>query len=64
MDTAVQEGIVKCVNIIHDAPEFDIFYIEIVKDKTTKSHLWIWEELVVNTEDIIIKNCLWCGRVL
>lgn len=64
MDISVRNGTIKYVNLVDDKTDFDTYYIECVKNKDTKTHLWIWEEMVVNTEDILLKYCPFCSRGL
>jgi hypothetical protein len=64
MDNAVFSGTVREEPFIHDRPEHDMYIIEIVTRKRIKKKWIIFKEEIIDTKEIILKNCLYCGSVL
>lgn len=65
MEYAVREARwVKFTNVIDNGdPDYDTYYVEVVKEKVKKGK-WGISGTEVITEDLILKHCLFCGRVL
>lgn len=63
MDNAVLKGIVHYANVVHGEPEYDSYYIEVVKSRKKKNRIiYNIEEIV--TEDVILIYCPFCSREL
>lgn len=64
MENAVLRGWVREEIFIDDKPQHNIFIIEFVTNKRKTKHLLIYNKDMIDTKEIILKNCLFCGMVL
>lgn len=64
METAIHYGTVREEVFIDDHPENNLFIVEIVTNKRKTKHWLIFKENEIQTKEIILKNCLFCGKIL
>ncbi len=64
MENGILAGTVRKEVFIHDKPESRMYIIEIVTNKRIKKRWLIFKEEQIDTKEIILKNCLFCGCVL
>lgn len=65
MENRIIKNIVHCTNLVHNLPEMDTYYIEVVKEKKyNKKGFGLWENVEVISEDIILYYCCFCGTRL
>lgn len=64
LEDAVLRGIIKEEPFIHDKPEHNVFILEYVTNKRINKKWLFLKEERIDTKEIILKNCLYCGCVL
>jgi preprotein translocase subunit Sec63 len=64
MEDAVLRGWIKKEVFIHDKPQHDIYIAEFVTNKRKSKHWLIYNKEEIQTKEIILKNCLFCGDKL
>lgn len=64
MENAILAGTVRKEPFIHDKPKTNMYIIEIVTNKRKTKHWLIYNKEEIQTKEIILKNCLYCGCVL
>ena len=64
MENSILAGTVRKEYFIHDKPDTSMYIIEIVTRKRIKKKWVLLKEEIIDTKEIILKNCLWCGCVL
>ena len=64
MSNAILAGTVRKEHFIHDKPESRMYIVEIVTNKHKSKHWIIFDKDEIQTKEIILKNCLYCGCVL
>jgi hypothetical protein len=64
MDNAIIQGTVREEVFIDDKPEHNLYIIEIVTKKRKSKNWLMFDREEIQTKEIILKNCLWCQKVL
>ncbi len=64
MENSILAGTVRKEYFIHDKPESRMYIVEIVTNKRKTKHWIIYNKEEIQTKEIILKNCLFCGCVL
>ena len=64
MENSILAGTVRKEYFIHDKPDTSMYIIEIVTNKRKTKHWIIYNKEEIQTKEIILKNCLFCGCVL
>lgn len=64
LEDAVIRGWIKEEIFVDDKPEHNIFIAEFVTNKRKTKHWLIYDKDEIDTKEIILKNCLWCGKEL
>jgi hypothetical protein len=61
MENAILAGTVRKEPFIQDKPKTNMYIVEIVTRKRIKKRWVIFKEEIIDTKEIILKNCLYCG---
>jgi hypothetical protein len=64
LEDAVLRGWIKEEPFIDHLPQHNIFIAEFVTNKRIIKHWLTPDTDEIKTKEIILKNCLWCGKVL
>ncbi len=64
MEAAVYYGSVREEAFVADKPLFNIFIAEYVTKKRIRNKWLFMKEERIDTKEIILKHCLFCGTVL
>lgn len=64
MEDAIIRGSIREENIIHDKPDYDAYVAEFVTNKTVTKKMIFFKKERIDTKDIILKHCIFCGKEL
>ena len=64
MENSIISGMIREEVFLDDRPEHNMFIVEVVTRKRIKKKWIIFKEEIIDTKEIILKNCLWCGAHL
>ena len=64
LQDAVLRGTIREHVIVEGKPEFNVFILEYVVDKSIKKHLFLFKEERTVTKELILKYCIFCWQQL